>query len=86
MFQNFILEGHIFLKCLLDKTGSKETASSILHGGNLCLSIPGFLISIEDDMAGGFPSIVTEHDKTLKAPTISQSNTGMFFVLPNVPC
>lgn len=42
MSQSFILEGHIFLKCLLDKTGSKETASTILPGGNLGLSIPGF--------------------------------------------
>ena len=78
MSQSFILEGHIFLKCLLDEKGSKETASTFFMVATWAFLSRDFLISIEDDMAGGFPSIVPEHDKTLKAPTISQSSTGMF--------
>jgi len=77
MFQSLILEGQIFLKCFLDKKGSKETASTFFLVATWAFLSRDFLISIEDHMAGGFPSIVPEHDKALKAPTISQSNTGM---------
>ena len=43
------------------------------------------VISIGDDVAGGFPKFVPEHDKTLKAPTNSYHNqTRECLRMPNV--
>ena len=75
------LEGHIltyFSNVYWTKRVQRKQLQPFFLVATWAFLSQDFLISIEDDMAGGFPSSVPEHDKTLKAPTISQSNTGMF--------